>query len=79
MTTCTPAQLLDHADAVEHTAAVGGYVGPSGQRRHLSDAERRQWAASAAVLREHALAQAGGETAVAAATEAAVSITEDTP
>jgi hypothetical protein len=52
--TCTAARLLEHADHVEHTAAVGGYVGPSGQRRHLSDAERRTWAQSAAVLREAA-------------------------
>ena len=53
---CTAATLAEHADHVEHTAAVGGYVHPvTGERRHLAELERRQWAASAAALREAAL------------------------
>jgi len=53
--TCTADTLLEHADHVEHTAALGGYVHPvSGERRTLTQAEREQWAQSAAALREAA-------------------------
>jgi len=54
--TCTAETLLAHADAVEHSAAVGGYVDDrTGRRVQLDETRRRQWAASAAVLREAAL------------------------
>jgi hypothetical protein len=55
MSTCTAEQLLAHADAIDHSAAVGGYLDErTGARRTLSQAEREQWAADAAVLREAA-------------------------
>lgn len=55
MTACTPERLHEHADHVEHTAALGGYVHPAtGERRQLTEAEREQWAKSAAALRQAA-------------------------
>ena len=55
MSTSTAEQLLAHADAIDHSAAVGGYLDErTGARRTLSQAEREQWAADAAVLREAA-------------------------
>lgn len=50
--------LLAHADALEHVAALGGYLDPvSGSRVALGEAQRRAWAGDAAVLREAALSE----------------------
>lgn len=55
MSTSTADELLAHADAIDHSAAVGGYLDErTGARRTLSQAEREQWAADAAMLREAA-------------------------
>lgn len=62
MTHCTADRLIAHADALEHAAAVGGYIDDrTGQRVTLDAEARRGWALDAAVLREHALGlQHGG-------------------
>lgn len=49
-------RLHAHADAVEHAAALGGWMDPELGRRSLSEPERARWAADAAVLREAAYA-----------------------
>jgi hypothetical protein len=52
---CTAEKLLEHADAIAHAAALGGYLDDrTGRRRTLAQAERERWAASAAILREAA-------------------------
>jgi hypothetical protein len=56
MTRCTPDQLLAHADAIAHTAAVGGYVDErTGERVTLSPERRDAWARDAGVLRAAAI------------------------
>ena len=55
MTTTTPADLHQYADAIDHAAAIGGWVDDrSGHRRTLTPAERQAWARDAAVIREAA-------------------------
>lgn len=43
-----------HADAVEHTAASGGWVDDRGRRFLIGLIERSEWARDAALLREEA-------------------------
>lgn len=55
MSACTAAALHAHADAIEHAAALGGFMVAERQaRRVLTPAERAQWAHDAAVIREAA-------------------------
>ena len=57
MTTTTPADLHQYADAIDHAAAIGGWVDDrSGHRRTLTPAERQAWARDAAVIRQAAYA-----------------------
>ena len=60
MTPCDPTTLHAHADAIEHAANLGGYVGADGQRVTLTQTEREEWAADAAVIRAAAYLQEQG-------------------
>lgn len=56
MNTCTPDLLHQHANAIDHAAAIGGYKDDrTGQRVTLDQSKRAQWARDAALLREQAL------------------------
>lgn len=47
--------MAAHADHLEHTAAVGGYVREDGRRVLLDQATRERWARDAALFRQLAL------------------------
>ena len=55
MTSCVPEALHAHANALDHTALVAGYIDDrTGAKRTLTQAEREGWAADAAAIREAA-------------------------
>jgi hypothetical protein len=55
MQTMTATDLHCYADAIDHAAAIGGYVdNATGQRCTLTPPERQAWARDAAVLRQAA-------------------------
>lgn len=53
----TPELLLEHADHLEHVAAVGGYKTAGGERVTLDQPTRERWARDAALFRGLALAE----------------------
>jgi len=63
MNTTAPQALLDHADAIDHAAALGGWRDDrTGVRMTLDQTQRDAWHRDAAVLREAAhQAQARGQ------------------